>query len=130
MLDIAALATSAVAALTPLLSQALEQGAAAAGESAVNHVLDLFKTRVLPSGAEQALEDLRAAPQDEDNQADLRKQLKKALADNPALVSELADWLKQAQQVQAQLGVTQNSTVIGDGNNVFQIVGSGNSIQR
>lgn len=130
MLDIAALATSAVAALTPLLSQALEQGAAAAGESAVNHVLDWFKTHVLPSGAEQALEDLRAAPQDEDNQADLRKQLKKALADNPALVSELADWLKQAQQVQAQLGVTQNSTVIGDGNNVFQIVGSGNSIQR
>ena len=130
MLDIAALATSAVAALTPLLSQALEQGAAAAGESAVNHVLDWFKTRVLPSGAEQALEDLRAAPQDEDNQADLRKQLKKALADNPALVSELAAWLKQAQQVQAQLGVTQNSTVIGDGNNVFQIVGSGNSIQR
>jgi len=73
---------------------------------------------------------LRAAPQDEDNQADLRKQLKKALADNPALVSELADWLKQAQQVQAQLGVTQNSTVMGDGNNVFQIAGSGNSIQR
>ena len=130
MLDIAALATSVVAALTPLLSQALEQGAAAAGESAVNHVLDWFKTRVLPSGAEQALEDLRAAPQDEDNQADLRKQLKKALADNPALVSELAAWLKQAQQVQAQLGVTQNSTVIGDGNNVFQIAGSGNSIQR
>lgn len=130
MLDIAALATSAVAALTPLLSQALEQGAAAAGESAVNHVLDWFKTRVLPSGAEQVLEDLRAAPQDEDNQADLRKQLKKALADNPALVSELADWLKQAQQVQAQWGVTQHATVTGDGNNVFQIAGSGNSIQR
>ncbi len=130
MLDIAALATSAVAALTPLLSQALEQGAAAAGESAVNHVLDWFKTRVLPSGAEQALEDLRAAPQDEDNQADLRKQLKKALADHPALVSELADWLKQAQQVQAQLGVTQNSTVTGSGNSVFQITGSGITIQR
>lgn len=130
MLDIAALATSAVAALTPLLSQALEQGAAAAGESAVNHVLDWFKTRVLPSGAEQVLEDLRAAPQDADIQAAVRYQLRKALADNPALVSELADWLKQAQQVQAQLGVTQNSTVIGDGNNVFQIVGSGNSIQR
>ena len=130
MLDIAALATSAVAALTPLLSQALEQGAAAAGESAVNHVLDWFKTRVLPSGAEQALEDLRAAPQDEDNQADLRKQLKKALADNPALVSELAAWLKQAQQVQAQLGATQYATVTGNGNQVFQIAGSGISIQR
>ena len=130
MLDIAALATSAVAALTPLLSQALEQGAAAAGESAVNHVLDWFKTRVLPSGAEQALEDLRAAPQDEDNQADLRKQLKKALADHPALVSELADWLKQAQQVQAQLGVTQHATVTGNGNQVFQIAGSGITIQR
>ena len=130
MLDIAALATSAVAALTPLLSQALEQGAAAAGESAVNHVLDWFKTRVLPSGAEQALEDLRAAPQDEDNQADLRKQLKKALADHPALVSELADWLKQAQQVQAQWGATQHATVTGNGNQVFQIAGSGISIQR
>lgn len=130
MLDIAALATSAVAALTPLLSQALEQGAAAAGESAVNHLLDWFKTRVLPSGAEQALEDLRAAPQDEDNQADLRKQLKKALADHPALVSELADWLKQAQQVQAQLGVTQHATVTGNGNQVFQIAGSGITIQR
>ena len=130
MLDIAALATSAVAALTPLLSQALEQGAAAAGESAVNHVLDWFKTRVLPSGAEQVLEVLRAAPQDADIQAAVRYQLRKALADNPALVSELADWLKQAQQVQAQLGVTQNSTVMGDGNNVFQIAGSGNSIQR
>ncbi len=130
MLDIAALATSAVAALTPLLNQAPEQRAAAAGESAVNHVLDWFKTRVLPSGAEQALEDLRATPQDEDTQADLRKQLKKALADHPALVSELADWLKQAQQVQAQLGVTQNAKVMGDGNSVFQIAGSGITIQR
>lgn len=130
MLDIAALATSAVAALTPLLGQALEQGAAAAGESAVNHLLDWFKTRVLPSGAEQALEDLRAAPQDEDNQADLRKQLKKALVDHPALVSELADWLKQAQQVQAQLGATQHATVTGNGNQVFQIAGSGITIQR
>lgn len=130
MLDIAALATSAVAALTPLLSQALEQGAAAAGESAVNHLLDWFKTRVLPSGAEQALEDLRAAPQDEDIQAAVRYQLKKALADHPALVSELADWLKQAQQVQAQLGVTQHATVTGNGNQVFQIAGSGITIQR
>ena len=130
MLDIAALATSAVAALTPLLSQALEQGAAAAGESAVNHVLDWFKTHVLPSGAEQALEDLRAAPQDADIQAAVRYQLKKALADNPALASELADWLKQAQQVQAQLGATQHSTVTGSGNSVFQIAGSGISIQR
>lgn len=130
MLDIAALATSAVAALTPLLSQALEQGAAAAGDSAVTRLVDWFKTRVLPSGAEQALEDLRAAPQDEDNQADLRKQLKKALADHPALVSELADWLKQAQQVQAQLGATQHATVTGNGNQVFQIAGSGITIQR
>lgn len=130
MLDIAALATSAVAALTPLLSQALEQGAAAAGESAVNHVLDWFKTRVLPSGAEQVLEDLRAAPQDADIQAAVRYQLRKALADNPALVSELADWLKQAQQVQAQLGATQHATVTGNGNQVFQIAGSGISIQR
>ena len=130
MLDIAALATSAVAALTPLLSQALEQGAAAAGESAVNHVLDWFKTRVLPSGAEQALEDLRAAPQDADIQAAVRYLLRQALADNPALVSELADWLKQAQQVQAQLGVTQNAKVMGDGNSVFQITGSGITIQR
>ena len=130
MLDIAALATSAVAALTPLLSQALEQGAAAAGDSAVTRLVDWFKTRVLPSGAEQALEDLRAAPQDEDNQADLRKQLKKALADHPALVSELAAWLKQAQQVQAQLGATQHATVTGNGNQVFQIAGSGITIQR
>ena len=130
MLDIAALATSAVAALTPLLSQALEQGAAAAGESAVNHVLDWFKTRVLPSGAEQVLEDLRAAPQDADIQAAVRYQLRKALADNPALVSELADWLKQAQQVQAQLGATQHATVTGNGNQVFQITGSGITIQR
>lgn len=130
MLDIAALTASAVAALTPLLGQALEQGAAAVGDSAVTRLVDWFKTRLLPAGAGPALEDLRAAPQDEDNQADLRKQLKKALADNPALASELADWLKQAQQVQAQLGATQNSTLIGNNNSVFQIAGSGITIQR
>ncbi|MEN9985256.1 MAG: hypothetical protein RI925_758 [Pseudomonadota bacterium] len=44
--------------------------------------------------------------------------LKKALADHPALVSELAAWLKQA-----QLGATQHATVTGNGNQVFQIAG-------
>ncbi|AQR65189.1 hypothetical protein BXU06_09050 [Aquaspirillum sp. LM1] len=60
----------------------------------------------------------------------MRIQLKKTLADHPALADELAAWLKQAQQVQAQLGATQHATVTGNGNQVFQIAGSGINIQR
>jgi hypothetical protein len=57
----------------------------------------------------------------------LRKQLQKALADDPALAAELADWVDQAKKT---LGTQQMANVNGHGNAVIQVSGSGINIQH
>ena len=66
----------------------------------------------------EALDDLGAAPGDEDLQAALRVQLKKAVREDDALREELAAIMGEA--VQAGWTVTQTATVTGDGNVVIQ----------
>ncbi len=76
--------------------------------------------------AQEAAKDLAAAPDDADNQAAFRKELRKALSDDPEFLAALSDLLSKAQQEhQAQGGVNvsvggsvSGNIVIGNNNRV------------
>ena len=129
---LSALVSSTVALLSPLLSKALDKavdtGAEALGKSAVGALLDKLKQRLSGTPAEKPLADLAKQPEEADNQADLRKQLKAAVQADPALAAFLQQWLAQGTQQAQALGVTLTATVTGNDNKVVQISGSGNSV--
>ncbi|MBS0476477.1 MAG: hypothetical protein JSR28_15205 [Proteobacteria bacterium] len=76
--------------------------------------------------ANEALEDLRAQPQDGNVQATLRVQLRKALEAEPPLAEELAALLGEL--TPESLGVTQAKSVSGDGAAGIQVAGNGNAV--
>ena len=73
--------------------------------------------------AKEALDDLAAKPDSEDNQADLRKQLAKALEADPALAGELRAMLP----ADAAGSDSMSQTVSGAGAKAAQVKGSGNT---
>src|SRR3954469_4484843 len=85
------LASATVALLAPYLAKAGEGAAKKIGEDAVEtggKLLGWMRAK-LGGRAKEALDDLAAKPDSEDNQTDLRKQLAKVLEADPALVAEL-----------------------------------------
>ena len=130
MID-AALAASAVAMLTPYVARGGEALAEKLGEevgSRLAQLWDAVKAKLGAAGAAKDVANFEGAPEDEDNQAGLRKELKKVLADDPAfqetlsaLVAEIAT--KGGDRIKQVLNVT------GDQNTVVQIgKGSGNIV--
>ncbi len=117
----AALAAQVVLVLTPALVKMAgaaaapavtsgEELAQALGQSAGKHVAALFnaithKFKGHPAAAE-AVDDLAKAPQDEDAQAALRLQLKKALEADESFRQEVRTLLEQAQAESAKGGTT------------------------
>ncbi|MEO5793767.1 MAG: hypothetical protein ABIP34_01710 [Rhodoferax sp.] len=131
MIDPATLTTlvsSTVALLSPLLAKAVDKGVEEVGKSAAGALLGKLKERLGGTPAQKPLEDLAALPDDPDNQADLRKQLKAAVQADPALVAFLQQWLEQGQQQAQALGIAQTANVTGNDNKTVQIAGSGNSV--
>jgi hypothetical protein len=125
--ETAQLATAAVAALAPYLTEAAKAGAKKVGEAAVGGVGKLYgmlKRRLAPE-EEKALDKLAAQPEDADYQAALRVTLKERLAGDPELRAELAELLKE---LQVSGAVSQAATIVGDGNVSTQISGSGNQV--
>ncbi len=108
-----ALATSVIATLTPALVQLVTTAAKpistasgdlgkALGQSAGEHIAALmnaltrkFKGR---AAAEEAVDDFAKNPSDQDAQAALRLQLKKALESDAAFLNELNELLQRAQE--------------------------------
>ncbi|MEO5794872.1 MAG: hypothetical protein ABIP34_07605 [Rhodoferax sp.] len=123
-----ALVSSTVALLSPLFAKAIDKGVEEIGKSAAGALLTKLKERLGGTPAQKPLEDLAALPEDPDNQADLRKQLKAAVQADPALVAFLQQWLEQGQQQAPTLGITQTANVTGNNNKTVQIAGSGNSV--
>jgi hypothetical protein len=119
------LASAAVAALAPYLANAGEGAAKKIGEKAVEtggKLLGWMRARLSGRGQE-ALNDLTASPESTDNQADLRKQLAKALEANPELAAELKAMLPaDAGHVDIM-----NQHVSGPGAKAVQVKGSGNT---
>jgi len=113
-------ATALAAAYTAALTIELAKGVGKEAAAATGKLLGWAKAK-LSGRAADAVADLRAAPGDEDNQADLRKQLAKALAASPDLLADLRALLPEA----TAGGTTINQNLTGTGAN---IVGNGNSV--
>jgi len=112
-------ATALAAAYTAALTIELAKGVGKEAAAATGKLLGWAAAK-LSGRAAEAVADLRAAPEDEDNQADLRKQLAKALAASPDLLADLRALLPET----AGGGTVINQTVNGVGVNS---VGNGNT---
>ncbi len=130
--DVTTLAAGAVAALVPALPMLVDVGKGAAGEigkRTVGKVSDaalgiwhLLRPKVDASPVlAEAVTDLAQSPDDEDAQAALRVQIRKALTADPELAAQL-----QRVMENSQTSVTQ--TVVGSGNVVAGRDMKGNTI--
>ena len=126
MIDIAMLASSAVAALVPLLIKATEKGIEKAGEQVSVTLFDALKKRFSSPAAKESMDVLAKMPADTDAQGALRLQLRMAMEADPALVASLQEMLGKLAGPGA---TTQTATVTGNQNLVNQIVGSGNTVR-
>ncbi len=94
------IATSAVTLLSPYLAKAGEKFAEGAGSAAWDKTKELYEAihahfEGRPDGT-QALADLQNAPDDPDNQADVRKRLKNAMAEDDDFKQKLDALVKEA----------------------------------
>ena len=90
-MDPTTLAAAAVSLLAPYLVKAGDRAAEKLGESTVEGggKLLAWMKRKLTGRAQESLAELEATPASADDQADFRKQLTKALKEDPAVLSEL-----------------------------------------
>jgi phage shock protein A len=119
-MDPITLSAAAVAALSPYLAKAGEKLAESAGEAAwkgASRLYDALKRRVKGTAAEAPLADLEAEPDESDNQADLRKALRRLLADDPTFAAELAALLPDAA---SDGGATFHTSIQGGVKNLAQ----------
>ncbi|EWY36742.1 hypothetical protein N825_25245 [Skermanella stibiiresistens SB22] len=93
MMDPVSLATAAVAVLSPYLVEGGKEVTKTAGKDLYAWIKGRFTG---PVPVAEAMDDLEANPTLEDNRADLRKRLAKALAADPSLVEELKALLPEA----------------------------------
>jgi hypothetical protein len=108
-MDPAAIATTVVAFLSPYLVEGGKAAAKKVGEKLVAAIERRFKGK---PAAEEALEDVKNDPQDEDIQAALRVQLKKAMKKDETFAAELAELLDEAK---TEAPVTYQAAVYGSG---------------
>lgn len=115
---------AAVALVSPYLVKMGESAAGKAGQASVDaagKLLSWMRAK-LTGRAREALEDLEKNPESEDNQADLRKQLAKALGADPSLAEELRGMLPS----EALDASSMNQKVRGSGAKAVQVRGSDN----
>jgi tetratricopeptide (TPR) repeat protein len=122
MVDVSSLATACVAAMIPCFSEAGKAVATKLGEATVagaERIVGLVRGKLARPEQQQALADLEAAPEDPDNQADVRKKLKQALAEDEGFCKELAELLEALPK-----GGDQTMKIAGDHNVGAQASGS------
>lgn len=115
-MDPAAIAAAVVAFLSPYLIEGGKAAAKKIGGSLVGAIERSFKGK---PAAQEALDDMKNAPQDGDVQAALRLQLKKVIKADEALAAELEELLKEAKAVAPATYQTavygSGTTAIGEG---------------
>ena len=133
-MDPTALAAAATALLAPYVSKAGEKLAEKVGEKLPEQMGKLWTAIAArfkgKPAAEEAVKDLAAKPDDEDNQAAFRKELKKLLADDADFVDELAKLLQAAQAAHAESGdifIGDNAFKVGENYGTI-VYGSGNQV--
>jgi hypothetical protein len=111
-MDPVLLASTTLTVLSPFLIKMGEKAAEEIGKGLPGAVGKLWsrigKKFKGNSAAETAVKDAVANPKDEDNLAALRKEIKKALADDAAFAAEIEELLEQAQN--------ETQTIRGDHN--------------
>ena len=123
-MDPATLATAAIAAALPYVVALGKDAAKGAAGAAGKSVWEWVTGRLTSPAGKEAVKDLEKAPDDADNRKAAEAALSKLLKANPGALSELAQLLEKA-------GVTstvQTANVVGDGNIVGQVSGSGNTV--
>ena len=114
-MDPVSVAMAVVAFLSPYLAEGGKAAAKKGGEALVSTLERRFKGK---PAAEEALQDVKAAPQDADAQAALRLQLKKALAADAGFMAAVVRLLEQAEAEAAgqQISLTGSGAIaVGDG---------------
>jgi hypothetical protein len=137
-MDVSELVKQLTLMLIPLLPYLVKAGEKAAEEAGkkvggdtwdkVKSLWDKLKSKIAAKpAAQEAVQDVARAPQDEDAQASLRQQLKKILSEDEALATQVAEWLKQnAPSVNTVIASGERAVVIGrDANNNVIITGNG-----
>ncbi len=94
-MDPVSVAAAIVAFLAPYLAEDGKAAAKEVGEKIVQALEHRFKEE---QEAQTALADMKEDPQDKDNQADLRKKLKKALKKDAEFLNELAHLLQETEK--------------------------------
>jgi len=102
-------ATAVVTFLIPFLVEGGKAAAKKGGEALVAALERRFKDK---PAAQEALDDLKKAPQDEDLRAVLRVQLKKTLAADEAFRAELTQLLEQLETVPGTVVVAQGKGAV------------------
>jgi hypothetical protein len=110
--SISMLAASAVALLSPFLKKAADKGAEKLGESAAGTLFEKLKLSLKTPAGQEALSDLAKQPDDTDNQAGLRKEIRKAAEQDPEFAQLLHGLLSEAGASTA----SDNQIAIGDNN--------------
>jgi len=108
-MDPATIGTAVVAFLSPYLAEGGKAAAKKAGGALVAAIERRFKDQ---PAAQEALEDMKDDPQDDDVQAALRVQLKKAMQADEAFAAELAGLVEEAQAIAP---ATYRAAVYGSG---------------
>ena len=103
MEPISVLATTIVAILVPYFHEAGKAFASKAGEAAwekCEAIYQAIKTKFQSkASAQEALDDLKTTPEDEDSQAALRKELKKLLTTDSKFHDDLQKLVLEAKQI-------------------------------
>jgi hypothetical protein len=123
-LDPATLAAAAITAALPYVVKLGKEAAKSAAGEAGKSVWQWVKGKLTSPAGQEAVKDLEKAPDDADNRKAAEAALSKLLKADPGALSELAQLLEKA-------GVTstvQTANVVGDGNIVGQVSGSGNTV--
>lgn len=123
-MDPATLAAAALTVLSPYLVKAGQRIAENIADSLPENAASLWKAltdRLAGKpAAEAAVRDLAQEPADEDNQAALRKELKKALAEDPQFLAAMTGLLEKAQKESQSI---HNSAIAGENSTAVNVGG-------
>jgi formylglycine-generating enzyme required for sulfatase activity len=125
---IAQLASQVAGFLIPYLVKGGEAFAGETGKKLAESLWEKFKPKVeAKEAAKEALQDLKATPQDEDAQASLRQQIKKILMEDPTFANEISIIIGdidlssvQVQNFMVGGNVKDSNILIGKDNKVIQ----------
>jgi hypothetical protein len=130
-MDPVTLAGAAVALVAPYLVVGGKELAKKVGGEAGGRIVKLYdkvKAKLTGSGAVKDVADFEQTPADQDSQAALRKELKKALEADPAFRQELEKLVGEIKEKGGDR-ISQIANVTGDRNVTTQIAGSGNVVR-